>query len=698
MGTVTLLLGIHNHQPQGNFDHVFAQGYEDCYRRLLDAVEGHPRIKMTLHYSGPLIEWLETHHPDYFDTLARLAASGQVEVMGGGFYEPMLSVLPEQDIQGQLTMMADFIEERVGKRPLGMWLAERVWEPDLARVIEAAGYQYTVVDDNHFLAAGMQRPLTGYYITDKAGQPLCLFPISMELRYTIPFKPARESIDQMLRMAEQGDVVVTYGDDGEKFGMWPETKQWVWDEGWMEKFLHLLEQHGDRIHTATFSEVLESHAPCGRVYLPTASYHEMGEWALPPEAQQRFIALSHALEDQQQTEDWGPFVRGATWQSFLAKYPESNFMHKRMCYVSQRVERGGGATDNAVRELYRGQCNCAYWHGLFGGLYLAKLRSAVHSHLIRAHVLASRSGQSVELEQRDITGDLSDELILSGQSLGIMVAPHRGGTLLAIDDRQRAFCISDVLNRRPEGYHTKVRELSESKPKDQQGEGPTSIHELDVLKEEGLADILVYDPHQRLGLVDQFFLADLDPADLWRCKARELGDFKEATYDVLEAVGGEKGRIRLDRRGLVRCREHQVDVTLEKSLVLDGDMLDVGFAITADRPLEGVCFATELSFLLPCAPHPDVKTTIVAANDSREEHVASTGFTEQVRRLSLNDPLTPMSITLDVEPLATLVRFPLQTVSQSESGIERTYQGTTVVIIWPCSEGVIKPTIRLHLT
>lgn len=717
MGTVTLLLGIHNHQPQGNFEHVFHQGHDDCYRRLLDAIVEHPGVRFSLHYSGPLIEFLEEHHPDYFDTLAHLVAAGQVELLGGGFYEPMLSVLPERDALGQLGMMADFLEGRVGRRPRGMWLAERVWEPDLPRLIAHAGYRYTLLDDGHFLAAGMRRPLRGYFVTDKAGAPLCIFPIAMELRYSIPFKPAQEAVDALLQVADHAgdaDLVLTYGDDGEKFGMWPGTKKWVWEEGWLEQFLGLLERHADRIHTATFSEVLQRHRPAGRVYLPTASYDEMGEWSLPAEAQRRFHGLGQAVEEQGRKDDWGPFVRGGIWQGFLAKYPEANFMHKRMCLVSGQVARAADVASRgddpaahkrveaATRELYRGQCNCAYWHGLFGGLYLAKLRSAVHSHLIRAqqqasHVLGPPS--PVDMERLDVDGDLIDEVILTGRSIGLLVAPARGGALLAIDDLRRAFCVTDVLTRREEAYHAKVLELSGGDTTQGEEAAPRSIHDIAQLKDEGLADLLVYDPHQRLALVDQFFAADVDLDEIWRCRAPDLGDFRDAHYHLLQASGGS-GHLLLARQGFVGAAGGAVAISMRKGLQLDDDALVVSYEITAAGPLRSVLFATELSLLLPSGPHPDVRISVLDASGQTDRPVTQRCIARQVNRVELVDPLRPMTIALKPASPATLVAFPLETASQSESGIERTFQGSTLVMLWPLeidADETLKLGLRLQL-
>ena len=246
-----LLIAIHNHQPDGNFGHVFQQAYDDCYRPLVDALGDAPHVKVALHHTGALFEWIERERPEYFDRLRALVSRGQVELLGGGFYEPMLAVLPERDARGQIAMMSDYLETHFGVRPEGMWLAERVWEPALAKLIADAGMKFTLVDDGHFRAAGLEGTLRGYYVTEKAGTPLALFPIDKKLREAIPFLKAWESIDVIdkLRGETEGDAAITYGDDGEKFGVWPHTKEWVWEKGWLRDFLRMLGERRDFVET-----------------------------------------------------------------------------------------------------------------------------------------------------------------------------------------------------------------------------------------------------------------------------------------------------------------------------------------------------------------------------------------------------------------------------------------------------------------
>ena len=93
-------------------------------------------------------------YPQYFDRLRGLVERGQIEIVGGGYYEPILIAIPLSDRQRQITRLADYVEKHFGARPKGAWLAERVWEPQLPSSLAPAGVKYTLVDDNHFLGAG----------------------------------------------------------------------------------------------------------------------------------------------------------------------------------------------------------------------------------------------------------------------------------------------------------------------------------------------------------------------------------------------------------------------------------------------------------------------------------------------------------------------------------------------------------------
>ncbi|MGZ5556276.1 MAG: glycoside hydrolase family 38 N-terminal domain-containing protein, partial [Candidatus Aminicenantales bacterium] len=156
MNDLAFLFAVHNHQPVGNFPEIFKAAFNDCYRPLLEALAGHPGFRFALHFSGPLWEYMEKTERGCWDLVHELSVRGQVELLGGGFYEPVLSIIPEEDRLGQIRMMNDFLAENFGQRPRGLWLTERVWEPDLPRTLAAAGIEFTLLDEEHFHYAGVR--------------------------------------------------------------------------------------------------------------------------------------------------------------------------------------------------------------------------------------------------------------------------------------------------------------------------------------------------------------------------------------------------------------------------------------------------------------------------------------------------------------------------------------------------------------
>ncbi|MCK4349805.1 MAG: DUF1925 domain-containing protein, partial [Candidatus Krumholzibacteria bacterium] len=348
---VTFILGLHNHQPVGNFEHIFEQAYRQAYLPFLEVLGTFPEIPLVIHNSGVLWDWLGKRHPEYIELVSSMVERGQAEIMSGGYYEPILSVIPERDRQGQLGMMRRFLEERFGAVPRGCWLTERIWEPHLPKTLEAAGLEYVVVDDAHFKATGFgSQEMRGFFLSEEDGRYIRIFPIDKSLRYLIPFKEPEKAIDH-LRAIEQepgsDQKIVVIVDDGEKFGLWPGTHKRCYEEGWLERMCTLLAENSDWIELSTFSRVIDSYRPKGIVYLPTASYSEMMEWALPIRAGDRYREAVEALALSERFAEPAEMVRGGFWRNFLLKYEESNWMHKRMIAVSEAVEGlypGGGET------------------------------------------------------------------------------------------------------------------------------------------------------------------------------------------------------------------------------------------------------------------------------------------------------------------------------------------------------------------
>ena len=419
-----LVLLIHAHQPCGNFGHVFEKSYDTCYLPFVELLEKHPSIHMGLHYSGPLLSWIFENRPDYFPLLKTLVNRGQVEMVGGGFHEPILVSIPPQDQREQITRLSTYLEKHFGKRPSGAWLAERVWEPQLPGILAEAGIGYTLVDDIHFLSAGFEpQELFGAYIAEDRGQMVRLYAGQKSLRYLIPFGAVTDVVKYLRdSSAAHPGGVAAMGDDMEKFGVWPGTAEHCYTDGWLKAFFAALEENAEWLKVSTPAEYLAAHAPLGRADLPTASYTEMMEWTLPTRVRQRFSAVHKEFQERPEILS---FLRGGSWRGFFRKYSESNLMHKKMLRTSARiagtlVRRSDPASMAELAQardlLHQAQCNDAYWHGIFGGLYAPHLRTEVWRNLIRADGLADRQTPGAlvaRAELLDFDADGTPEILFS---------------------------------------------------------------------------------------------------------------------------------------------------------------------------------------------------------------------------------------------------------------------------------------------
>jgi len=181
-GRVSLALVIHNHQPVGNFGWVIADVYEHAYSPMLDALERHPGIRLGLHYTAAAAVD-GANRPRRSGRSATSSSAVRWRSWAAATTNRILVTLPDRDRNGQLVRMRDEMEIMFRATAGRGMAAERVWEPSLAYDLAAAGYEWTVLDDNHLRAASIREdemwaPLT----TDDRGRRLTVFGTEQGLR------------------------------------------------------------------------------------------------------------------------------------------------------------------------------------------------------------------------------------------------------------------------------------------------------------------------------------------------------------------------------------------------------------------------------------------------------------------------------------------------------------------------------------
>ena len=663
--TLSLLFGVHAHQPAGNFPEVFESAHARCYKPFLEILHQYPDFRFAVHFSGPLLDYLFDHHPRDMDLLVEMVGRGQVEMFGAGDTEPVLASIPERDRIGQLERLSRKLEWRFGKRPTGAWLTERVWEATVVPALAQTGIEYVTVDDYHFLCTGKKaNELDGYFSTEEGDHRLDLFPISEQLRYRFPFSPAVEAVAYLQQLADDGGTAAIYFDDIEKFGIWPETYAWVYERGWLREFIERA-LASETVKTQTFAEYHAAHRTRGIVYLPTTSYIEMNEWTLPSGSAHEFAALVEREKKANTYEDHKPFVRGGIWKNFMSRYPEANWMHKRMTSLSRRLDEARPQLDETQRndletQLYLAQANDAYWHGLFGGVYMPHLRRGIYKSLVTLEAGLDRHAPRPAAEVMDVDLDGYDELLLHTPRLQAIVKLDGRAAVCELDSYELGQNFGDTLRRGSEHYHRKALEAPAAEAKAQSG---------------------IASAHDRFNVKHDIKPADMAP------DARGRGLFHDAWNGVpiveyeLSNVG--PGHLFVARRD---------GLAVDKSISVRDNKLIVDYRLNASA---AGTFQIEIDVAMPCCDG-------YAGRYIRDGQILG-GFGEPLSfdggtEITLDDRYMNGSVTLASSRSLAVRAAPYYTVSQSEDGLEKVMQSVTLTLTWPVTAGAQETSLVLAVT
>ncbi|MGH9774764.1 MAG: alpha-amylase/4-alpha-glucanotransferase domain-containing protein [Candidatus Acidiferrales bacterium] len=692
-----LVLLIHAHQPVGNFEDVFERAYQQSYLPFVGLLEKHPAIRVGMHYSGVLLEWIERAHPEYFKQVRELVKREQVEIAGGGFYEPILISLPPEDRTEQIHRLADYIEKHFGQRPQGAWLTERVWEPELASTLARAGVKYTLTDDNHFLGAGFEpQQLYGSYLAEDQGETVEVIPGLKALRYLIPYRNPEETIE-FLRAASQAhpDGFAAMGDDCEKFGVWPKSYQHCYVDKWLERFFIAIEANAEWLETTTPGKALAARHPLGRAYLPTTSYLEMTEWALPTESRKRFEGL---LGEFAARGDVMQFLHGGIWRNFFAKYTESNLLHKKMLHVSAKVRRLANSKrgargfeakkEAAQRLLLRAQCNDAFWHGIFGGLYSPHLRTALWRSAIGAETIADAAsgpgGKEGEIERGDYDADGREEIYVTAKEYAALISTADGGTIAALDMRKNSVALVNSLMRRKETYHDKVHRATVLGSGDA---GAVSIHDQVVAKEANLERFLRYDRWQRHAFRLLVFDAAKTQQDYEMLRLEEDALLAGGDYEAVDARA-KRVRVRLaDSNAAALQGALRAEKTFTFAERRNGFDVQCDFAVTtsaAGTRQAKIGMETVINLLAP-----EAADRYFEAGGKR--HALRWSAATPASHLRIVDEWQKIAVTLEAPDAESFWIAPIETISESEEGFERVYQGSQILAVWPAEISSGKP-------
>jgi len=414
----------------------------------------------------------------------------------------------------------------------------------------------------------------------------------------------------------------------------------------------------------------------------------MMEWALPTRVRQRYHEV---LREFGARPEILSFLRGGSWRGFFRKYPESNLLHKKMLRVSARIaatpaHRDGAKSSGELLQardlLLRAQCNDAYWHGIFGGIYAPHLRTDPWRNLIRAEAIADREtpGALAPLvELLDYDADGTNELLFTSVEAQALLKPNDGGTIAALDFRPSAATLVNSVLRRPEAYHTRLREAA-GKPATG---AVASIHEQTRVKEPGLDRFLRYDRWPRHAFRVMIFDPDRTHADYEILELREDAGFAGGVFTVKNSAPNEAELFRADSLTL----QGRTDSASAKLLLLKQYTFS-----PATNGFEATCVITlKLKDILEKPVAVGIESVINLLAPTEPDRFFETPLGKKNLRFSgcmpgpilrMEDGWQRVRVSLHAPLVEEFWVSPIETVSESEEGFERVYQGSQILAVW----------------
>ncbi|MGH2473866.1 MAG: alpha-amylase/4-alpha-glucanotransferase domain-containing protein, partial [Candidatus Limnocylindrales bacterium] len=341
----------------------------------------------------------------------------------------------------------------------------------------------------------------------------------------------------------------------------------------------------------------------------------------------------------------------------------------------------GPARERALDHLYQGQSNDCYWHGLFGGIYISHMRLATYEHLIAAEDLAETANGSLEaVELRDLDMDGVDEVRLATEGQVVTVDLDGGAGIGAWDIRPVRHALTAVMRRRPEAYHEALRAHPDAPVGDlvaAPSDGPASIHDTFRVKEPGLVEHLVYDASERRSGLVRALALEASAKDWAMARATELGDAVDGAYTLVDL---RPGCLVIRRDATIADARVQVI----KTLTLGGNRraptlsLEVALDHQDGPPIEARIGVEWSMTMLGGGGNPAAWWDLRGERTAHDRAGSATDLSTIVQG---NDDIG-ISVTTTTSA-ADAWWAPIETVSNSENGFERVYQGAGLLLSWP---------------
>ncbi|QSR89535.1 DUF1926 domain-containing protein [Methylacidiphilum caldifontis] len=654
---INILWIVHFHQPNGVFPETYKKFTQKATLPFLYSINNHPKVKLSLHFSGNYLVYLQNENKEVIDLLRKMVEDGQIELLGGGFYEPIFCFLSREDSLLQLQKLHQFIADHLGFSPKGAWLAESVWEPYFVELLAQSGYQYTILEDSLFENAGLlPAEIKHPFLTQFNRHSIYVFGYHSLFSKEIPFKEIKDIHPSFVQISHrEGMQIVCIAQSGELYGFWPDTREQVYQKHRLEDWLHYLDENSSWIQTRFPSEFIDGYWPV--ISLPSGGRKELQPFCLPHRATLEFVSAQNDLKLRFDADRFLKFFKGGNWLTFLSKYPEANYIHKRMLQVSEKIRSLPRELQEDIYDsILASQGHTVYWHAYKDGLFGNYIRDNAFSHILNAEkMIRERAPQLFSpIENEDFDADKFPEIFLRSSRCSVCIKPLLGGSITEFNFLPTSYNLSNTLRRHPCFF-------------------PEPIP----------PDMYAEDWHQRTVFLDHFVPLSTSLYDFVSGSFLEYGDFVNQPYEIINTAETAKGyTVLLERKGGLYFTTNKFNFTISKEYTLTpSDELHLLYTITNEDniPIE-LLFCCEINYSILSIDSPDRYILINGKKMTpgmafEEEKVREWTIVDETRKVKWQWYLADGPLHL--------FHFPLYTLNYERGLFGKDYQGSTFEILKP---------------
>jgi 4-alpha-glucanotransferase len=739
---ITLIPVFHLHRSAFEDDAAIAPVVDRVCLPLLEALIAAPGVKAGLRFSGRLYEFFDEKRPEANLLIKRLLERDQVELLGGPWAEAALHLVAERDAVAQVRQTIDRLFATFGRRPVGAVLAGGAWDPTLPRVLARSGVQYTFLDAS-LLAGGAPSVdrLEGWYVAEREGSAVGVFPWDQRLRALVPWALPRFLASELQLRASMGVRCLTVPINVVDLGLAPGSAEWCWAQprGWVASFLRMLAAHGSWLKLSLPSAQVERTRPTGRVYPVAGLPVAQAALVLPPAAGRVFERIQRTLQlrDDPVLSEAAPWIQPPPLDAALARSDEGNRLHKRALRVSVAIERlrrkvrqsPGDAelvrrTSELGQRLLQTQDYSVWMAGPDGMLVRPEFRHRAWLAMIALEseaLAAIGDPPGVHHELVDYDCDGLAEVMVRGPQLGGVVRLGHGGALAELT-RAGLGNLLNTLSRQEEAWWSILHgqanlpsllrldphasneqvvvvdeneaevddedEVDEMSPPSGVGRGlqgaPPPERPPTPLLERGLERHLHVDSYVRGAFIDRFLGPQTTLESLARGQPPELGDFIGATYQLVGVEAAKTGELHvsLAREGTIADGEARRLVRIAKrySFSAQRPAIDVSYEL-ANRYHDPIRarFAVELTLNVDGRRGPE-RYLRVQGHD--RWFLDRGGQAEGVQQLDLVMEDLGVQVSLRSNRPALVLHYPVLTPLHRVEGYSAAYQGQCVLFAW----------------